>query len=102
MPIHDANACTSPEQPGRSLTPILPPTASQRHAETAPIQDVGPVCVDPPGDRLHIEPHMPPDLHERDATLVDQPADVSDADAEVAGHGVDVDQRGQGRVRARM
>ena len=59
------------------------------------------VCIDPPGNRLHIEPHMPPDLHEWDATLVDQPANVAVADAEVAGHGVDVDQRGQGCVRAR-
>jgi len=102
MPIHDANACTSPEQPGRSLTSILPPTASCRPTNGAPIQDICPVCIDPLGNRLHIEPHMPPDLHEWDATLVDQPADVADADAEVAGHGVDVDQRGQGCGRARM
>ncbi len=58
--------------------------------------------IDPPGDHIDVESDQPSDLDERDATLVDQPADVTDTDTEVAGHGVDVDQRGQARTRERM
>ena len=59
--------------------------------------DVRPGCLDallvePRRDRDRIEPEQMSPLDERDASFGDEPADVADADAEVRGERVDVDE----------
>ena len=74
------------------LTIILLPAASDLRTARATIEHIGPMFIDPLGDLVDIEPHELSDLDERDSALVDQPSDVPDTDAEVAGHHVDVNQ----------
>ena len=50
------------------------------------------LLVEPGRDRDRIEPEQVSPLDERDASFGDEPADVADADAEVRGERVDVDE----------
>src|SRR5690606_37921471 len=63
---------------------------------TAP-EHLGSACVVDPSIDLHrVEAQQVSPLDERDAPLVDEPADVADLDAEPVGYGVDVDELGRG------
>jgi hypothetical protein len=93
MTTHDANARTSPRQPGRSLTITLPPTGSHRQPKGGAIEHIGPMGFDPPDDLIDVESDELSDLDERDTTLIDQTSDVTDADAQMNGQRVDVNQR---------
>ena len=50
------------------------------------------MVVQPGVEVERVEPNKPADSHDRDAVLMDQPPNVSDARVEHLGHGIDVEQ----------
>jgi len=50
--------------------------------------------IDPDSDFARVEADVMADLHERDATLVHEPSDLSDPDPEYFCHSFNVEERG--------